>query len=61
MSKVFSVKEFKKSCKKHKCLKEDTKKDILYWAKKCDGLTAEEMKEKYNFGTVDEWMVEKEG
>lgn len=60
MVKVFSLKEFKKSCRKRKCDKETTKLDIEYWAKKCDGLTAEEMKEKFNFGTVDEWMVDKE-
>ena len=60
MEKVFSVKAFKESCKKRKSDKAETKLYLKNWAKKSEGLTAKEMKEKYGFNTCDEWMVEKE-
>lgn len=59
MKKVFSVKKFEEDMSLI-LTKEEIEESKLIWANDFDGLTAEELMEKYKCITDDDWMIEVE-
>ena len=58
MKKVFSVEKFRVVQSKFGISEKEIEISVNSWAKKCEGLTRQEMYKKHRYITIPEWMVE---